>query len=207
MCAHSQEPSARAIIEHKPSDPPPGQTSFLPGKAPRRGIEVVPHDERWPDVYRALECRVRTALGDRVLRLDHVGSTAVPGLAAKPIIDVALIVDDPAAEDAYVPELAAAGFDLVVREPWWYEHRALVHDDPRCNLHVYGPSAAEPVRQQMFRDWLVSHPEDRERYQEAKLAAASAANAAGEHVMEYNARKEGVIRDIYERAFRAAGLL
>lgn len=144
---------------------------------------------------------------DRVLAIHHVGSTAVPGLAAKPIIDLTVVVAEPAEEDAWVPDLAAVGFDQVIREPWWHEHRALVHSNPRSNLHVFGPDAAEPLRQRMFRDWLIAHPDDLARYQDAKLAAAEAANAAGEHVMQYNARKEQLIHDIYDRAFRAAGLL
>ncbi len=81
------------------------------------------------------------------------------------------------------------------------------HDDPRCNLHVFGPDSPEPVRHRLFRDWLLEHPEDRDRYRDAKLGAAEEANAADEHVMDYNARKEPVIREIYDRAFRAAGLL
>ncbi|WP_150462859.1 GrpB family protein [Nesterenkonia ebinurensis] len=200
-------PTAHEIVEHKPAEPPHGQSPFLPGKEPRPGVEVVRYDSRWPEAYQVLQQRVRASLGRRVLALDHVGSTAVPGLAAKPVIDLTLIVADPAEEDAWVPDLEAAGFDLVIREPWWYEHRALVHTEPRSNLHVYGPDAAEPVRQRMFRDWLIEHPDDRALYEQAKLSSAEAANDAGEHVMQYNARKERVIRDIYDRAFRAAGLL
>jgi GrpB-like predicted nucleotidyltransferase (UPF0157 family) len=131
----------------------------------------------------------------------------VAGLPAKPIIDIDLTVADSADEAAYVPALENAGFRLVVREPWWQEHRCFVHDEPRCNLHVFPPDAAEPVRHRIFRDWLRTHPDDLALYRDSKLAAAAAANAAGEHVMEYNARKESVIREIYDRAFRAAGLL
>ncbi|WP_120004842.1 GrpB family protein [Nesterenkonia muleiensis] len=200
-------PTAREIVEHKPTDPPPGESPFLPGKEPQPGVEVVPYDPRWPEAYRLLEGCVRVALGDRVLAIDHVGSTAVPGLAAKPVIDLTLVVADSADENAWASDLEAAGFDLVIREPWWYEHRALVHRDPRANLHVYGPEAAEPVRHRMFRDWLIAHPEDLAQYQKAKLAAAEAARAEDEHVMQYNARKEQVIRQIYDRAFRDAGLL
>lgn len=198
-------PSPREIMEHKPSQPPPGQSTFLPGKEPVPGVQVVRYDPTWPQKYRELEELVRNALGDRVLEIDHVGSTAVPGLAAKPVIDIALIVADSADEAAWVPDLEAKDFDLVIREPWWYEHRALVHPQPRCNLHVYGPEAAEPVRQRIFRDWLTEHPDDLALYQQAKLESAEAANAAGEHVMQYNSRKEQVIRNIYARAFHAAG--
>jgi GrpB-like predicted nucleotidyltransferase (UPF0157 family) len=137
-----------------------------------------------------------------------VGSTSVPGLPAKPIIDIDLLVADPGREQDYVPALEAAGFTLVIREPWWYGHRALRADEPpRSNLHVFGFDSPEPVRHRIFRDWLRGNPDDRDRYAGIKRQAASEANARGEHVMEYNARKEQVIREIYQRAFAAAGLL
>src|SRR5690606_23468257 len=129
-------------------------------------------------------------LGFRVLSLEHVGSTAVPGLAAKPVIDVDLVVADPDDEDAYVPALVAAGFELRVREPWWFGHRVLRTLQPRSHLHVFGLDSPEPVKRRIFRDWLRSNEEDRVRYARAKREAAAEANAAGEHGMQYNARKE-----------------
>jgi GrpB-like predicted nucleotidyltransferase (UPF0157 family) len=95
----------------------------------------------------------------------------------------------------------------VIREPWLYGHRVLVTDEPRCNLHVFGFDSLEPVRHRIFRDWLRGNLAERDRYAASKLQAASEANAAGEHVMHYNARKQQVIREIYHRAFVAAGLL
>ena len=117
------------------------------------------------------------------------------------------VVADPGRERDYVPALGAIGFRLVIREPWWYGHRALLADEPRCNLHVFGPGSPEPVRHRIFRDWLRGNPDERDRYVAIKRQAASAANAGGEHVMQYNARKQQVIREIYHRAFTAAGLL
>ncbi|MDR3033353.1 MAG: GrpB family protein, partial [Kitasatospora sp.] len=132
---------------------------------------------------------------------------AVPGLAAKPIIDIDLTVADPGREDDYVPPLEAAGFRLTIREPWWHGHRLLRADEPSCNLHVFGFDSPELVKHRIFRDWLRGNPDERERYASAKRQAASEANSAGEHVMLYNARKQQVIREIYQRAFTAAGLL
>ena len=179
----------------------------MAGAGPRRGIEVVEPDPAWPWAFGQLEDRIREALLEAALHVEHVGSTAVPGLPAKPVIDVDLTVADPAEEAAWLPALEDAGFRLVVREPWWHEHRCLTFEDPRCNLHVFGPDSPEPVRHRIFRDWLIDHPEDRDRYRDAKLGAAAEANAAGEHVMDYNERKGPVIREIYDRAFRAVGLL
>ena len=113
---------------------------------------------------RRLATRVRDALGDRVLGLEHVGSTSVPGLAAEPVIDLTLIVVDSGDEPAYVPDLEAAGFPLRVREPKWEEHRVLTLEGPQTNLHVYSPGSGEPASVRMFRDWLSGHHEDRAAY-------------------------------------------
>jgi len=188
-------------------EPPAGADPWVAGIAPATGIEVTDPDPAWPRQYDDLAGRIRQALGWRVLQLEHVGSTAVPGLAAKPVIDIDLTVADPDRERDYVPALEAAGFLLVIREPWWYGHRALRASEPRCNLHVFGFDSPEPVRHRIFRDWLRGKPEERDRYAAAKRQAASAANAAGEHVMQYNARKQQVVREIYHRAFLATGLL
>jgi GrpB-like predicted nucleotidyltransferase (UPF0157 family) len=201
MCSRAE------IVSFDDSPPPAGADPWVPGAAPAAGIEVTGPDPVWPRHYDDLAARIRAALGWRVLQLEHVGSTAVPGLAAKPIIDIDLTVADPGREPDYLPALEAAGFRLVIREPWWYGHRALQADRPRCNLHVFGPGSPEPVRHRIFRDWLRGNPAERDRYAAAKRQAASAANAGAEHVMQYNARKQQVIREIYHRAFVAAGLL
>ena len=194
-------------MSFRDSVPPPGADRWVPGAAPATGIELTNPDPEWPRRYDDLAGRIRAALGWRMLQLEHVGSTAVPGLAAKPVIDIDLTVADPDREQDYIPALETMGFQLVIREPWSYGHRALVTDEPRCNLHVFGFDSPEPVRHRIFRDWLRGNPAERDRYAAAKLQAASAANAAREHVMQYNARKQQVIREIYQRAFVAAGLL
>ena len=104
---------------------------------------------------------INAALGDSALSVEHVGSTAVPGLPAKPVIDIDLTVAESGDEPAYVPSLERCGFVLVIREPWWYEHRCLRRQEPACNLHVFSPDCAEAERHRIFRDWLRSHPADR----------------------------------------------
>jgi GrpB-like predicted nucleotidyltransferase (UPF0157 family) len=200
-------PSPAEIVSFDDSPPPAGVDPWLPGAAPAVGIEVTDPDPAWPRHYAELAGRIRKALDRRVLHLEHVGSTSVPGLAAKPIIDIDLTVADPGREQDYVPTLERVGFKLVIREPWWYGHRALVADEPRCNLHVFGPDSAELARHLIFRDWLRDNPDDRDRYAATKQQAAAEANAGGEHVMQYNARKQQIIREIYHRAFVAAGLI
>jgi GrpB-like predicted nucleotidyltransferase (UPF0157 family) len=200
-------PSRAEIVSFDDAPPPPGADPWLPGAAPAAGIEVADPDPAWPRQYDGLAARIRGVLGWRVLQLEHVGSTSVPGLAAKPVIDIDLTVADPGREQDYVPALEKAGFRLEIREPWWYGHRVLRADEPRCNLHVFGFDSPEPVRHRIFRDWLRGNPAERDRYAAAKRQAASEANTAGEHVMQYNARKQQVIREIYHRAFVAANLL
>ena len=195
------------ITRHHDEDASGGRSAWLPGRAPRRGVEVVAPDPAWPAVFEELAERIHAALGEAALAIEHVGSTAVPGLAAKPVIDIDLTVADSADEPAWLPALEEVGFDLVIREPWWHEHRCLTLENPRCNLHVFSPGCPEPVRTRIFRDWLCEHPDDLALYRDTKLSAAAASRAAGEHVMEYNARKQAVIREIYDRAFRASGLL
>lgn len=170
-------------------------------------IAVVAADPSWPAQFDELAERIRSALGDRVLELEHVGSTSVAGLPAKPIIDIDLTVIDSSDEPAYVPALEGVGFVLQIREPRWHEHRCMVAGSPRANLHVWSPDSPEAIRHRMFRDWLRDHPDDRVRYAEAKHASSEASNAAGETVMTYNRRKQPVIREILDRMFRTYGML
>jgi GrpB-like predicted nucleotidyltransferase (UPF0157 family) len=170
-------------------------------------IEIVASDPSWPESFRRLADLIHNVLGELALEVEHVGSTSVPGLPAKPVIDIDLIVTDSSDEARWLPQLEAAGFVLAIREPWWYEHRCLRFDDPRCNLHVFSPDCAEAARHKIFRDWLRGNPEDLKLYRNAKTIAAKTANSRGETVKSYNARKQQAIREIYGRAFAAAGLL
>ena len=187
--------------------PPPGASPFVTGQSPTNDLKLVAGNPSWPQEYRVLAGMILGVLGDAALAVEHIGSTSVPGLVAKPVIDVDLTVADSRDESAYVPPLDALGFVLVVREPWWYEHRLLRHSDPACNLHVFSPYCAEQVRHRIFRDWLRTHPGDRALYAAAKTSAARDTRAIGGDTMDYNARKQAVVREIYARAFRALGLL
>ena len=195
-------PSAGEITRHH--EPDPDENPWVNGPPPPVQVTIVDPDDGWPDRFRSLATDIRAALGDVALEVEHVGSTSVPGLAAKDVIDIDLTVADPRNEATYLPCLEATGWRLVIREPSWHEHRGLVRcDGPAANLHVFGPDSPEAIRHRMFRDWLRSHPEDRDRCAEAKRAAAP----GGGRVMDYNARKQDTIREIYDRLFRAAGLL
>jgi GrpB-like predicted nucleotidyltransferase (UPF0157 family) len=200
-------PTNEEITRHH--DDPPGLDPYVNGPPAPSEIRIVEYDVRWPTEFERVRVRVLEALGAAALEIHHVGSTSVPGLPAKPVIDVDLGVADPADEAAYVPALESAGFVLIIREPWWHEHRLLKHADPSTHLHVFGPDCPEVIRHLMFQDWLLAHPEDRAYYAEAKRAAAREMNArpGGGTGMEYNRHKEPVVREIYDRMFRANGLL
>jgi GrpB-like predicted nucleotidyltransferase (UPF0157 family) len=200
-------PTPEDITRHYDSSP--DENPWVDGPPPPYEIEVAEYDERWPADFERLARRVRDVLGDTVLELHHVGSTSVPGLPAKPIIDADLVVADPADEAAYVPALVADGFVHVVREPSWHQHRLLKHGDPVSHLHVFGPDCPEVNRHRRFHDWLVEHEDDRTRYADAKRTAAAEMNArpGGGTGMDYNRHKEPVVRDIYDRMFRAHGLI
>lgn len=189
------------IVKHHDADP--DENPWVHGKPPEETIEVVAYNPAWPTLYAELAAAIRCALGPAALMINHVGSTAVPGLAAKPVINIDLIVGDPADEDGYAPALAELGYDLVTREPSWHQHRCLRLENPRANLHAFGPNCPETIRHRLFRDWLRGHPDDCERYAKAKMNSLDGAR----HVMDYNLRKQPVIRDIYAKAFKAAGLI
>jgi GrpB-like predicted nucleotidyltransferase (UPF0157 family) len=186
---------------------PAGESAWIEGHGPTTEVRVVAADPTWPEQYARFAAVITGALGDRLVTIEHVGSTSVPELPAKPVIDIDLSVPDAADEPAYVPPLERNGFTLVAREPWLDEHRLLRGPDQACNVHVFAPGSAEPERHRIFRDWLRAHPDDRSLYAEIKLRAAEQTQAAGGHTMDYNANKQQVVREIYGRAFRSLGLL
>ncbi len=198
-------PTPNEIVTFLDDDPPPGRSPWVV-RPHARPIEVVDPDPSWPAAFERVADRVHAALGARALDVVHVGSTSVPGLPAKPVIDIDLIVADPSDEPHWLPALVAAGFVLTVREPWWHEHRLVTHDAPAANVHAFGPASPEPWKHRIFRDHLRRDAADRALYASAKVVAARAATERAETVAEYNRRKQDVIHDIYARAFRAAGL-
>lgn len=178
------------------------------GDAP---IVLVGYDPRWPTIYDREARRIRAALASLAIRLEHVGSTSVPGLAAKPVIDIVLAVPDSADEAAYVPALEAAGYVLALREPDWLEHRLLKRDPvqdgrgvvggapPDCdvNLHVLSAGEAEIDRMILFRDWLRSHDDDRDAY---LLVKRGLAERPWRHVQHYADAKTAIVQEIMARA-------
>lgn len=149
------------------------ESPLIGGLEPRE-IVVAEYDPAWPERYETLARAIRDVLGGTLLRIEHVGSTSVPGLAAKPIIDILAVVADSADEASYVPPLTAIGYELRVREPDFHEHRMLRTPARDVHLHVYSPGAAAEIdRLLAFRDRLRSNAEDRARYEAVKRRLAS----------------------------------
>ncbi len=162
-------------------------------------IEIHEYDPEWPALYAREESRIRANLGNRVVRIEHAGSTSVPGLPAKPIIDIVLEVPDSSDEDSYATDLEAAGYPLSIREPEWFEHRVFKGPDTNVNLHVFSAGCEETDRMLLFRDWLRENTSDRERYAAAKRELAA---QDWTYVQQYADAKTAVVREIMARAER-----
>jgi len=160
-------------------------------------IEVVDYDPDWPAQFERGAGRIRAALGAAALSVEHVGSTSVPGLAAKPIIDINLAVADSSLECAYLPQLSAAGYRLAIREPEFFEHRMFKGADPAVNLHVFSAGCPELDRMRLFRDWLRQSPEDVALYAETKRRLAARTWTC---VQNYADAKTKVVQAILARA-------
>jgi len=160
-------------------------------------IVIEDYNPAWPTWFEWDRTRIEAALGPVALSVEHAGSTSVPALPAKPIIDILLQVEDTTNEESYVPALEAAGYVLRVREPEWLEHRlfyrrAAPHD---VNLHVFSPSyaATEIARMLGFRDWLRTHPEDRNHYAATKRTLST---REWRYVQDYADAKTVVVEEI-----------
>ena len=163
-------------------------------------VELVAYDPAWPGLFQREAARIRAALGGGVLVLEHVGSTSVPGLAAKPKIDLLLAVADSADEAAYVPAMEAAGYVLHIREPDWHEHRLFKGPDTDINLHVFSMGHPEIARMLLFRDWLRGNEADRRLYEQTKRALAA---RTWDYTQNYADAKTVVVEEIIDRASAA----
>ena len=180
----------RNVIDNAWVEPPPRLTG---------PIVLAEPDPGWPDLYAREEARIRAVLGDRVVRVEHTGSTSVPGLAAKPIIDITMTVADVTDEAAYADDLVAAGYRLVIREqePDWYDHRVFKGPDTNVNLHVFSDGCVELERMVGFRDWLRTHDDERELYERTKRELTG---RRWEYVQNYADAKTVVVEGIMARA-------
>ena len=197
------------MVAENDSEPPPKTTTEEEIKAYTVGelkpltspILVSDYDPEWRSLFEREAARTRSILGSRVSLLEHAGSTSVVGLPAKPIIDMILAVPDSSDEATYLPEMERAGYVLRIREPQWFEHRVLKGPDTDINLHVFTIGCPEIDQMLLFRDWLRTHPEERDLYAATKRELAKLEWKFTQH---YADAKTEVVRSILARA-RAAG--
>lgn len=148
-------------------------SDILIGGIEKRQILIVDYDPLWPEAFQTHAAIISRALGERARAIHHIGSTSVPSLAAKPIIDIDVVVEDSSNEVAYLPDLLAAGYVLRVREPDWHEHRMFRTPELDIHVHIFSPGCVEVARHLVFREHLRSHPEDRFRYEALKRKLAT----------------------------------
>ncbi|HVH14278.1 MAG TPA: GrpB family protein [Candidatus Angelobacter sp.] len=160
-------------------------------------LVLVDYDPAWPRLFARESERINSALGRKALAIEHVGSTSVPGLAAKPIIDILLVVANSADESSYAPALEAAGYVLGIREPEWHEHRMFKGPDTNINLHVFSQGDDEIERMLVFRYWLRESSIDRDFYLATKRELAQ---QSWKYVQNYADAKSKVVESIIARA-------
>lgn len=174
------------------------ETGVIGGPQPLPGlIELADYDPRWPARYEVQADRLRRILGDRAVQIEHVGSTSVPRLAAKPLIDMILVVADSSDEPSYVDDLEAAGYLLRIREPNWFEHRVLKGPGVAINLHVFSRGCPEVDRMLTFRNRLRGNTADRELYERTKRDLAA---RRWTYLQDYADAKTAVVQEIMARA-------
>ncbi len=168
--------------------------AVLIGGREDRELTLVDYTPTWATRFARERIRILEALGQVARRVEHVGSTAVPGLAAKPIVDVLVVVDDPDDETGYLGAMEEAGYELRVREAG---HRMFRTPERDVHVHVWRAGSDDERRHLLFRDWLRQAPDDRALYESVKR------RFIGERFtdMNYYARAKGpVIEDIMGRA-------
>jgi GrpB-like predicted nucleotidyltransferase (UPF0157 family) len=175
-------------------------------------IAIVEPNPAWPQRFLDTKARIEAVLGSTAVAILHSGSTSVSSLPAKDIIDIDLVVKDIKDEDSYVEALERLGFLFLLREPDWHQHRFFVDEGERpsaypINLHAFGPDCPEVEKHRIFREWLSKSPEDLQLYATVKRECAAASEAAGESMQEYTLRKEKIVREILNRAFRDLGYI
>jgi GrpB-like predicted nucleotidyltransferase (UPF0157 family) len=167
------------------------------GEVEQRPIVIADYDPTWPRRFHLEEAKIYAALGAAALSVEHVGSTSVPGLAAKPIVDILLVVEDSGNEDSYLPALEEAGYVLHVREPKFDEHRMFRTPEKDVHVHVFSPGSREVERLLLLRDHLRHKEEDRELYAGTKRELASRNWPSMQH---YADAKTRIVEDILARA-------
>lgn len=163
----------------------------------QKRVRLVEYDPTWPAQFAQHAAAIAGALGGGALRIEHIGSTSVPGLIAKAKVDILLVVANSADEPAYRPSMERAGYQFRIREPQWHEHRLFSPPQRNANIHVVSEGCPEIDRWLSFRDRLRSNTEDRDLYARTKRDLA---RRPWRDTDAYAAAKSEVIEGIIARA-------
>ncbi len=160
-------------------------------------ILLKPYDDRWPALFEREKNRISKILRDRALMIEHIGSTSVPGLTAKPIIDILLVVDDAGKEELYVNDLCEHGYILRIKEPDFENHHMFKGPDTDINLHVFSKNLKEIEKYLLFRNYLRHHDDARQLYEDTKKELAK---KTWKYVQNYADAKTDVVQKILKAA-------
>lgn len=160
-------------------------------------ILLKPYDDRWPALFKREKNRISKILRDRALMIEHIGSTSVPGLTAKPIIDILLVVDDAGKEELYVNDLCEHGYILRIKEPDFENHHMFKGPDTDINLHVFSKNSKEIEKYLLFRNYLRHHDDARQLYEDTKKELAK---KTWKYVQNYADAKTDVVQKILKAA-------
>ena len=158
-------------------------------------INLQEYNPDWADMFEEERKRILNIINMKNVLIEHVGSTSVPNLCAKPILDILLGVQNSADESSYIPALESIGYTLKRREPDWYEHRMLKGFNPEVNLHVFSLDCEELQKMIQFRDWLIHNKDDRERYANVKRMLAK---KTWKYLQNYADAKSTIVGEILE---------
>lgn len=165
-------------------------------------IRLEPYQPAWEELFRIERERVATSLGIPVAVVEHIGSTAVPGLSAKPIIDIMIGSERVPPPVAWSEILATLGYEALgeagVPERWYFRLRAT----PFRNVHVVEQDGAHWVKNLAFRNYLRRSPEAAREYESAKHAAIMAGATT---LVAYSRAKRAVVEDLLNRALKVNG--
>ena len=158
-------------------------------------INLQEYNPDWADMFEEERKRILNIINMKNVLIEHVGSTSVPNLCAKPILDILLGVQNSADESSYIPALESIGYTLKIREPDWYEHRMLKGFNPEVNLHVFSLDCEELQKMIQLRDWLIHNQDDRERYANVKRMLAK---KTWKYLQNYADAKSTIVGEILE---------
>lgn len=162
-------------------------------------IVLKPYDENWSILFEREKQRISTILKDKALMIEHIGSTSVPGLIAKPIIDILLVVEDAGKEEDYVDDLVSHGYILRIKEPDFENHHMFLGPDTDIHLHVFSQGSKEIEKYLLFRNYLRAHQEARELYANTKKTLAK---KKWKYVQNYADAKSDVVQKILSDAIQ-----